>query len=44
VFQYAGSCDVLPGRGRDARYIAKHIASRQRDAVPVDAAEAWAAA
>jgi putative flavoprotein involved in K+ transport len=33
VFQYAGSSDVLPGRGRDARYIAKHIASKTREAV-----------
>jgi putative flavoprotein involved in K+ transport len=31
VFQYSFSSDVLPGRGRDARYIAKHIAARQRD-------------
>jgi putative flavoprotein involved in K+ transport len=29
VFQYSVSSDVLPGRGRDAEYIAKHIASRQ---------------
>ena len=28
VFQYSISSDVLPGRGRDAEYIAKHIASR----------------
>ncbi len=28
VFQYALSSDVLPGGGRDAEYIAKHIASR----------------
>jgi putative flavoprotein involved in K+ transport len=27
-FQYSLSSDVLPGRGRDAEYIAKHIASR----------------
>ena len=26
VFQYSASSDVLPGRGRDARYIAEHIA------------------
>ena len=32
VFQYAGSSDVLPGRGRDARYIAKHIAAKSRAA------------
>jgi putative flavoprotein involved in K+ transport len=30
VFQYALSSDVLPGGGRDAEYIAKHIASRGR--------------
>lgn len=29
VFQYSLSSDVLPGRGRDARYIVKHIAARQ---------------
>ena len=29
VFQYALSSDVLPGGGRDAEYVAKHIASRQ---------------
>jgi putative flavoprotein involved in K+ transport len=28
-FQYAASSDVLPGVGRDAEYIAKHIASRE---------------
>ena len=28
LFQYALSSDVLPGVGRDAEYIAKHIASR----------------
>src|SRR5215212_1874769 len=28
LFQYAVSSDVLPGVGRDAEYIAKHIASR----------------
>jgi putative flavoprotein involved in K+ transport len=30
VFQYSLSSDVLPGLGRDAEYIAKHIASRAR--------------
>jgi putative flavoprotein involved in K+ transport len=30
VFQYSFSSDVLPGRGRDAKFIARHIASRQR--------------
>src|SRR5215216_1969581 len=29
LFQYAGSSDVLPGVGRDAEYIAKHIASSE---------------
>ena len=29
VFQYSASSDVLPSRGRDARYIAGHIAARQ---------------
>ena len=29
VFQYSFSSDVLPGRGRDAEYIAKHIAARR---------------
>jgi putative flavoprotein involved in K+ transport len=33
VFQYSYSSDVLPGRGRDARYLAGHIA-RRRKAVP----------
>jgi putative flavoprotein involved in K+ transport len=28
-FQYAASSDVLPGVGRDAEYIAKHVASRE---------------
>ena len=28
VFQYALSSDVLPGVGRDAEYVARHIASR----------------
>lgn len=28
VFQYAASSDVLPGVGRDAAYVAKHIVSR----------------
>ena len=30
-FQYAATSDVLPGVGRDAEYIAKHIASREPD-------------
>ena len=29
VFLYSFSSDVLPGRGRDAEYIAKHIATRK---------------
>jgi putative flavoprotein involved in K+ transport len=29
-FLYSASSSVLPGRGRDAKYIAKHIAVRQR--------------
>ncbi len=28
LFLYALSSDVLPGGGRDAEYVAKHIASR----------------
>ena len=31
VFQFAASSDVLPGLGRDAEYIAKHIASRKTE-------------
>jgi putative flavoprotein involved in K+ transport len=33
VFQYSFSSDVLPGRGRDAKYVAAHIA-RHRKQVP----------
>jgi putative flavoprotein involved in K+ transport len=44
VFQYSVSSDVLPNRGRDARYIAKHIAARKREAAAVEPAEALAAA
>jgi putative flavoprotein involved in K+ transport len=33
VFQYSLSSDVLPNRGRDARYIAKQIASRVKETV-----------
>ena len=29
LFQYAAASDVLPGVGRDAEYVARHIASRQ---------------
>jgi putative flavoprotein involved in K+ transport len=42
VFQYSFSSDVLPNRGRDARYLARHIA-RRRNEVP-SAAEALLAA
>jgi putative flavoprotein involved in K+ transport len=31
VFQYSVSSDVLPSRGRDAEYIARHIAARGSD-------------
>jgi putative flavoprotein involved in K+ transport len=34
VFQYSFSSDVLPNRGRDAKYIAKHIGARERRAQP----------
>lgn len=45
VFQYSFSSDVLPGRGRDARYIAKHIATRAREgAAAMAAATAFAPA
>ena len=37
IFQYSFSSDVLPGRGRDAEYIAKHIAAR-RPRVPANGA------
>ena len=33
VFLYSFSSDVLPSRGRDAAYIAKHIASQSRKRV-----------
>jgi putative flavoprotein involved in K+ transport len=29
IFQFALASDVLPGVGRDAKYIARHIASRE---------------
>jgi putative flavoprotein involved in K+ transport len=32
VFQYSLSSDVLPNRGRDARYLARHIARRRTEA------------
>jgi putative flavoprotein involved in K+ transport len=31
VFQYSLSSDVLPNRGRDARYLARHITRRRRE-------------
>jgi putative flavoprotein involved in K+ transport len=34
VFQYAATSDVLPGVGRDAEYIAKHIASSEPNGRP----------
>lgn len=33
-FQYAFSSMLLPGVGRDARYVARRIAARERDRVP----------
>lgn len=35
VFQYALSSDVLPGVGRDARYIAEHVASHTEGLRPL---------
>jgi putative flavoprotein involved in K+ transport len=32
VFQYSLSSDVLPNRGRDARYLAEHIGRRHQEA------------
>jgi putative flavoprotein involved in K+ transport len=34
LFQYAATSDVLPGVGRDAEYIAKHIASSEPNGRP----------
>jgi putative flavoprotein involved in K+ transport len=34
LFQYAAGSDVLPGVGRDAEYIAKHIVSREPNGWP----------
>jgi putative flavoprotein involved in K+ transport len=42
LFQYAMSSDVLPGIGRDAEYIAKHIASRAPNGRPTAHAPAGA--
>lgn len=36
LFLYALSSDVLPGVGRDAEYIAKHIAEREPKDLPAD--------
>jgi putative flavoprotein involved in K+ transport len=36
VFQYSASSDVLPGRSRDARYVAGHIAKHRRTSSPVE--------
>ena len=36
LFQYAGTSDVLPGVGRDAEYIAKHIARNLNPRGPND--------
>jgi putative flavoprotein involved in K+ transport len=44
VFQYSLSSDVLPNAGRDARYIAEHIASREREDVAAVPESALAAA
>lgn len=44
VFLYSLSSDVLPNRGRDAEYIAKHVASRQRSDRAGDLEEVLAAA
>jgi putative flavoprotein involved in K+ transport len=44
VYQYSFSSDVLPGRSRDARHIAKHIAGKQRAAATIERAEVLAAA
>jgi putative flavoprotein involved in K+ transport len=43
-FLYSASSSVLPGRGRDARYIAKHIAAKKRGASVFEPAETLAAA
>jgi putative flavoprotein involved in K+ transport len=44
LFQYALSSDVLPGMGRDAAYIARHIASRSAKRHSVDSPQEHAAA
>jgi putative flavoprotein involved in K+ transport len=40
LFQYSLSSDVLPGIGRDARYVAKEISRRVATAAPSDRIEA----
>jgi putative flavoprotein involved in K+ transport len=42
LFQYAATSDVLPGVGRDAEYVAKHIASRVPNGRPMGHAPAEA--
>jgi putative flavoprotein involved in K+ transport len=42
LFQYAATSDVLPGVGRDAEYVAKHIASRMPNGRPMGHAPAGA--
>ena len=42
LFQYAATSDVLPGVGRDAEYVAKHIASRVPNGRPMGHAPAGA--
>jgi putative flavoprotein involved in K+ transport len=44
IFQYSLTSDVLPSRGRDAEYIAKHIAARVRSASTKSRQRALAAA
>jgi putative flavoprotein involved in K+ transport len=42
LFQYSAGSDVLPGVGRDAEYVAKHIASRESNGRPIGHALAGA--
>jgi putative flavoprotein involved in K+ transport len=44
VFQYSISSEALPGRGRDAKYIAKHIAARQGQSATEEVTQALAVA
>jgi putative flavoprotein involved in K+ transport len=44
LFQYALSSDVLPGMGRDAEYVAKHLASRSANPHVVESPTEKAAA